>query len=86
MPPKTAVKYDLNEICTGCCQISRISFGGKKFAFELPKVPDLAKYVKKSQKLLHCFGNLKSEALNFRIEFACSIRQTLWKSDSKKPH
>ena len=37
-------------------------FGVKKFALELPKVPDLAKYVKKKrQKMLYCFGNLDSE-------------------------
>ena len=58
--------------------------GGKKFAFKLPKVPDLAKYVKKRQKLFYCFGNLKSEGLKFCIEFAYSFRQTLGKSDSKK--
>ena len=37
-------------------------FGVKKFALGLPKVPDLAKYVKKRQKLLYCFGNLESES------------------------
>ena len=59
--------------------------GGKKCTFKLPKVPDLAKYVKKRQKLFYCFGNLKSEGLKFCIEFAYSFRQTLGKSDSKKP-
>ena len=34
----------------------------KKFAFELPKVPDLAKYVKKRQKLLYYFDNLEPES------------------------
>ena len=36
--------------------------GVKRFAFELTKVPDLAKYVKKRQKLLYCFDNLESES------------------------
>ena len=34
--------------------------GVKKSAFELSKVPDLPKYVKKRQKLLYYFGNLES--------------------------
>ena len=62
--------------------------GVKKFAFELPKVPpDLAKYVKKHQKLLYCFDNLESDSpklLNLCIEFAYSFGKTLGKSDSKK--
>ena len=36
--------------------------GVKKFALELPKVPELEKYVKERQKLLYCFGNLESES------------------------
>ena len=44
--------------------------GVKKFAFELPEVPDLAKYVRKRQKLLYFFGNLEFEGLSFCIEFA----------------
>ena len=59
--------------------------GGKKFTFKLPKVPDLAKCLKKRQKLFYYFGNLKSEGLKLCIEFAYSFRQTLGKSDSKKP-
>ena len=58
--------------------------GGKKFAFKLPKVPDLAKCVKKCQKLFYYFGNLKSEGLKICMEFAYSFRQILGKSDSKK--
>ena len=57
----------------------------KKFAFKLPKVPDLAKYVKKRQKLFYCFSNMKSVGLKFCIEFAYSFHQTLGKSDSKRP-
>ena len=60
--------------------------GGKKFAFKLPKVPDLAKYVKKRQKIFHCFSNLKSDRLKFCIECAYSFCQNLGKSDSKKLH
>ena len=59
--------------------------GGKKFAFKLPKVPDLAKYVKKRQKLFYCFSNMKSVGLKFCIDFAYSFHQTLGKSDSKRP-
>ena len=69
-PSKAAAEYDLDQICTGFFQISGIRLGGKKFAFKLPKVPDLAKYVKKRQKLFYYFGNLKSERLKFCIEFA----------------
>ena len=58
--------------------------GGKKFAFKLPKLPDLAKCVKKCQKLFYYFGNLKSEGLKICMEFAYCFRQTLGKSDSKK--
>ena len=61
--------------------------GVKKFAFELPKVPDLPKYIKKRQKialLLWQPGVLGSEGLNICIEFAYFFGQTLWKSDSKK--
>ena len=57
--------------------------GGKN----LPKVPDLAKYVKKLQKLLYCSGNLESEGLNFCSEFAYPFCLTLWEPDppQKKP-
>ena len=62
----------------------RMGGGGKKFAFKLPKLPDLAKCVKKCQKLFYYFGNLKSEGLKICMEFAYCFRQTLGKSDSKK--
>ena len=58
--------------------------GGKKFAFEFRKVPDLTKYVKKRQKLLYYFGNLESEGLNFYIEFAYSFCQTFVRLKKKK--
>ena len=51
---------------------------------KLPKVPDLAKYVKKLQKLLYCSGNLESERLNFCSEFAYSFCLTLWEPDPNK--
>ena len=51
-PPKAAVGYDLDEMFTGCSQISGISFGSKKFAFELPKVPDLANMSKNAKNCL----------------------------------
>ena len=57
-------------------------WGLKSLLLNFPKY--LAKYVKKHQKLLYCFGNLESEELNFCIEFGYSFGQTLEKSDSKK--
>ena len=45
-----AVEYDLDEICTGCSQISGISFGGK-IAFEMPIV--LGQICRKNAK--NCF-------------------------------
>lgn len=47
MPTKVTVEYDVDEICPSCSQIPRILF-----AFELHKLPNLAKYVEKMLRIV----------------------------------
>ena len=46
-PPKTAVQYDLEEICTGCSQINGISFWQYKLHLNCTKLVTLPNTSKK---------------------------------------
>ena len=48
---------------------------GQKCAFKLPKVPDLAEYVKKRQKLFYCFGDPSNFSTIFAFLITLPIHQ-----------
>ena len=80
-PPKAAVQYDLEEICTGCSQINGISFWQYKLHLNCTKLVTLPN-TSKNAKWHFCSGFLKSEGLNFCSEFAVHL---LRNSEQKKP-
>ena len=57
--------------------------GGKKFAFKLPKVPDLAKYVKKRQKIFTASATWSPKDWNFVLNLL-TLFAKIWESQTQK--
>ena len=58
-------------------------WGGKKCAFKLPKVPDLAKYVKKRQKIFTASATWSPKDWNFVLNLL-TLFAKIWESQTQK--